>query len=124
MRVCGNCVLAWLFVGAAFGQNTEDVLRSKLTAVRYAPLAEMAMIQGDVRLAVNGGVITVLSGHPLLTPIAVSNAKGWGSVRTQSKLDLTYHFVIVGTAKSAPTVTTGKKGNALTRATAGSWGEN
>src|ERR1043165_9219941 len=99
MWVYGNCVLVWLFMGAAFGQNPEGVLRSKLTAIRYAPLAEMAMIQGDVRLGVNDGVITAVSGHPLLTPIAVASAKGLASVQTQSKLDLTYHFVIVNTAK-------------------------
>jgi len=28
-------------------------------------------IQGDIRLSVNTGVITVISGHPLLAPIYI-----------------------------------------------------
>jgi hypothetical protein len=61
-------------------------------------------------------VITAVSGHPLLTPIASASAKGLGSVQTPSKFDLTYHFVIVDTARSVPTITTVKRGNVLTRA--------
>jgi hypothetical protein len=109
-------VVACLLVGAAFAQTAEDVLKSKLTSVNYPPLAEMARIQGDVRLNLSGGVITVVSGHPLLAPIAVANAKAFGSVQSQTDVDVTYHFVFVDTTTSVPIVTTIKRGNAFERA--------
>jgi hypothetical protein len=112
----GTPLLACLLIGSAFGQTAEDVLRSKLTSARYTPLAEMARIEGDVHLVVNNGVITAISSHPLLTSIAIGSAKGFESVQTKSKLDLTYHFVLVNTVTSVPTATTVKKGNAFTRA--------
>jgi hypothetical protein len=90
-------------------------LRSTLTSVHYLPLAQQARIQGDVRLSVNTGVITVVSGHPLLAPTAVASAKAFGSVLRQTHLDVTYHFVLVDTT-SVPTVTTVKRGNAFDRA--------
>ncbi len=116
MQLSGISIAACLFVGSVFAQGAEDVLKSKLTGVRYAPLAEQARIQGDVRLNVNNGVITVVSGHPLLAPIAVASAKGLGPVEGGTNLDLTYHFVLVDTSKSVPTVTTVNRGNAFERA--------
>jgi hypothetical protein len=109
-------VAASLLAAAAFAQTTEDVLRSKLTSVHYAPLAEQARIQGDVRLRLNSGVVTLVSGHPLLAPIAVESARALGSIQSEVSLDLTYHFVLVDTAKSVPTLTTVKRGNAFERA--------
>src|SRR5215469_5811715 len=108
--------VACLLAAAAFAQTAEEGLRSTITAVRYAPLAEQARIQGDVHLNLNGGVVTLLSGHPLLTPIAVESAKAFGSIQGQTNVDVTYHFVIVDTVTSVPTVTTVKKGNAFGRA--------
>jgi len=105
--------VAFLLVGTVFAQTTEGVLRSRLTSVHYAPLAEQARIQGDVRLRLNSGVVTLISGHPLLAPIAVESAKALGSIQN---LDVTYHFVIVDTAKSVPTSTIVKRGNAFERA--------
>ena len=84
--------------------------------VHYSPLAEQARIQGDVRLRVNSGVVALVSGHPLLAPLAIENAKTFGPVPGQSNLDVTYHFVIAGTAISVPTSKTVKRGNALERA--------
>ena len=73
--------------------------------------------QGDVRLGVNSGVVTLVSGHPLLAEVAIENAKTLGSIEGQTKLDITYHFVIVDTnAYNVPTVTIVKRGNALERA--------
>jgi hypothetical protein len=109
-------VAASLLAAAAFAQTTEDVLRSKLTSVHYARLAEQARIQGDVRLRLNSGVVTLVSGHPLLAPIAVESARALGSIQSEANLDLTYHFVLVDTAKSVPTSTTVKRGNAFERA--------
>jgi hypothetical protein len=100
----------------AFAQTAEDALKSKLTSVHYIPLAERARIQGDVRLNLNNGLITVVSGHPLLAPIAVESAKAVGSIQSQSRLDLTYHFVLVDTATIVPTSTTVKRGNSFERA--------
>jgi hypothetical protein len=65
----GTFIVANLLASVVFGQTAEDVLKSKLTSVHYARLAEMARIQGDVRLKLNNGLITVISGHPLLAPL-------------------------------------------------------
>jgi hypothetical protein len=109
--------VACLLVAAAFAQTAEEGLRSRITTVRYAPLAEQARIQGDVHLNLNSGVVTLLSGHPLLTPMAVESAKAFGSIPGQTDVDVTYHFVIVDTAPNVPTSTTVKRGDAFERAT-------
>ena len=95
----------YLLVGAAFGQTAEDGLRSKVMSVHYASLAEHARIQGDVRLSVNSGVVTLVSGHPLLVPVAVASARAFGSIQSQTNVDVMYHFILVDTVKSVPTVT-------------------
>jgi hypothetical protein len=105
----------YLLVGSVFAQTAEDAFRSKLTSVHYAPLAQQARIQGDVRLSLNRGIVTLVSGHPLLAPIAVASAKAFG-LMPQTNFDVTYHFVLVDTATSVPTVTTVKRGNAFERA--------
>jgi len=116
MRLIGTSILTWLLAGAAFAQTAEDALKSNLTSVSYSSLAESARIQGDVRLMLHDGVITVVSGHPLLTPFALAGVKGFGSAQSQMNLDVTYHFVLVDTARSVPTVETVKRGNAFERA--------
>jgi hypothetical protein len=116
MQVRKTCTVGCLLVWVAFAQ-TEGGLRSKVATVHYPPLAEAARIQGDVRLEANSGVVTLVSGHPLLAPLAIDNAKTLGSIQGQTKLGMTYHFVFVDTnAYNVPTLTTVKRGNALERA--------
>ena len=110
-----TCTIGCLLVCAALGQ-TEGGLKARAATVRYPPLAEQARIQGDVRLEATSGVVTLVSGHPLFAPTAINNAKTLGSLQGQSKLELTYHFVIVDTAYSVPTSTIVKRGNAFERA--------
>ncbi len=74
MRFRRLFVVVFVLVGAASAQTPEDELRSEIKAVRYAPLAEQARIQGDVHLNVKSGVVTLFSGHPILAPIAVESA--------------------------------------------------
>jgi hypothetical protein len=90
------------------------VLKSQIATARYAPLAEAARIQGGVHLKLNSGVVTVLSGHPLLAPIAVESAKAFGPVQGRTELDVTYHFVLVDTSVRTSTIV--KRGNSLERA--------
>jgi hypothetical protein len=103
-----------LVVWAASAQTPEDRLRSKIEAVHYAPLAEQARIQGDVHLNVKSGMVTLLSGHPILAPIAVESAKACGSIQGKTDLGMTYHFVLVDTATNVPI--TVPRGNAFERA--------
>jgi hypothetical protein len=105
--------VTFLVVGAALAQTTEDGLRSQIASVRYAPLAAQARIQGDVHLRLNSGVVTVLSGHPLLAPIAVASAKAFGPAQGGTELDVTYHFVLVDTVLTSTII---KRGNAIERA--------
>src|SRR5215475_11773570 len=109
-------VIALLPVWAAVAQIPEDELRSKISGVRYEPLAKNARIQGDVRLKLNSGVVTLVSGHPLLVPSAVENAKSFVSIRGEKEIGETYHFVLVDTTISVETSTTVKRGNAFERA--------
>ena len=114
MRYRRPFVVSLVLVGAASAQTREDALRSAIKAVRYVPLAEQARIQGDVHLSVKSGVVTILSGHPLLAPLAVESAKAFGSIQGKTDVDLTYHFVLVDTATDVPV--TVPRGNAFGRA--------
>lgn len=60
------------------------------------------------------GWSTLLSGHPILAPIAVESAKAFGSIQGKTDVDMTYHFVLVDTATS--TSITVPRGNAFERA--------
>jgi hypothetical protein len=116
MQLRKTCTIGCLIVCAALAQ-TEGGLGAKVATVQYPPLAETARIQGDVRIEANSGVVTFISGHPLLAPRAIDHAKTLGSIQGQTKLDITYHFVVVDTnAYNVPTSTTVKRGNVLERA--------
>jgi hypothetical protein len=116
MQLKKTCTIGCLLVSAALAQ-TEGGLKAKVATVHYPQLAEAARIQGDVRLEANSGVVTLVSGHPVLAPVAIDTAKTLGSIQGQTKLDITYHFVLVDTnAYNVPTLTTIKRGNAFERA--------
>jgi hypothetical protein len=88
--------LAVLFAGAALAQTPADELRSRIGSVRYPPLAEAARVQGDVHLSLKLGVVTLLSGPPLLVQTSVESAKALGSILGGADVDVTYHFVFAG----------------------------
>lgn len=106
-----------LLVHTAFTQPSDAQLRSKINNVRYPPLAEQARIQGDVHLKLNSGVATWLSGHPLLSRVAVDNIKSWESILEKADADVTYHFLLADTVTtSVPKPVTVKRGTAFERA--------
>jgi hypothetical protein len=109
-------VVALVLVGVSSGQTPEDALKSRIKAVHFPPLAEQARIQGDIHLSVKSGVVTLLSGHRLLAPIAIESAKAFGSIQDETDLELTYHFVFAETTTSVPTPIVVPKGNAFERA--------
>src|SRR5580704_3683050 len=88
--------LTVLFAVVAFAQTPTDELRSRIGSVLYPPLAKAARVQGDVRLRLNSGVVTVLSGPPLLVRTAVQSAQAFGSIPGEGDVDVTYHFVFAG----------------------------
>jgi hypothetical protein len=106
--------VAVLLASSALAQTPEDELRSQIKAVRYPPLAEQARIQGDVHLKLDSRAAQVLSGHPLLAPIAVESAKQFVSILGKAEIDVTFHFVFVDTTTSVRTSV--KRGNAFERA--------
>ncbi len=59
-------------------------------------------------------MVTILSGHPILSPIAVESAKAFGSIQGKTDVDMTYHFILVDTATNVPI--TVPRGNAFGRA--------
>ena len=114
MRFRNFFVTALVLARAASAQIPEDELRSTIKAVPYASLAAQARIQGDVHLNLKSGVVTILSGHPLLAPLAVSSAKALGSIQGKTDVDMTYHFVLVDATTNVPV--TVPRGNAFGRA--------
>ena len=107
--------VASVLVVAVSAQTLVDELRSKISAVHYNQLAEQARIQGDVHLSVKSGSVTLLSGHPLLAPVAVESAKALGSIQGKTEVELTYHFVFADTTTSVPASVTVPRGNAFER---------
>lgn len=116
MRSRRSLVVVLVLVGAASAQTLEDELRPEIKAVHYAPLAEQARIQGDVHLNVKSGAVTLLLGHPLLAAIAVESAESLRPIQGKTDFEMIYHFVLVDTAKSAPTSITVPRGNVFERA--------
>jgi hypothetical protein len=116
MQLRNAFIIVLVLAGAVSAQTAEDGLRSKIEPIHYAPLAEQARIQGDVHLSVNSGVVTLLAGHPLLARVAMESAEAFRSIQDETNLDVTYHFVIVDTAKGVPTSMTVPRGNVLERA--------
>src|SRR5579862_1476507 len=105
-----------LIVAPVLAQTSEDGLRPRIATIQYPPLCAMARIQGDVHLNLNSGVVTVLSGHPLLARTAADTAKELGLIQGKSELDVTYHFVLVDTTDVPTSVTVKRGGDALERA--------
>ncbi len=107
--------VASLVATAAIAQQPEDGLESRIAPIRYAPLAEQARIQGDVHLKLSSGIVTVISGHPLLTKTAEESAKAFGAFLGTTDVDVTYHFVLSETTISVPISKVVKRGNAFER---------
>lgn len=105
-----------LLVTVASAESLEDELWPKITATHYPPLAEIARIQGDVRLKFNSGAVTVLSGHPWLATTAAESSKEFSSILGPKDFEVTYHFVFADTAARVRTLRTIKRGNAYERA--------
>lgn len=103
-----------LLVALTFAQTPEERLNAKIADVRYPPLAKSVRVQGDVRLKLRSGVVSPISGHPLLVPTAVQNAKDVGLIQSESALEMTYHFLL-NVEAIVQTPITVKKGNAFER---------
>ena len=104
-----------LLAASGFAQKPPEEWQAEIARVRYAPLPEFARVEGDVRLQARGGLVTVLSGPPLLLQTALDSAKRLSSMAAGTDLYFAYHFSVVDTAITVPTVTTVKRGNALER---------
>jgi hypothetical protein len=109
-----STLAAFLLAGACLAQLPENDLQTAIRRIRYLPLAEVARVQGDVRLKSDAGTITVISGPPLLAQAAVGETKTFAQLLVNGSFDLTYHFGFVDTVRTVPIVR--KKGNAFERA--------
>jgi hypothetical protein len=98
---------------ATIAQDTSGLI-SKLEAVRFAPLARQARIQGDVRLRFGSGGVMVISGHPLLVQTAVGSLIEIGNI-SEREIEATYHFVIVDNTEVRITKRVVKRGNRFER---------
>jgi len=107
--------LASLVAVAAVAQRPEDGLESRIAQIRYAPLAEQARIQGDVHIKLSSGIVTIISGHPLLAKTAEESTKGFASFLGTTDVDVTYHFVFGETTISVLAPRVIERGNAFER---------
>jgi hypothetical protein len=114
MKAISAFTVALALASVGFAQNPEDALREKIAGVRYAPIAAAAQVQGDVRLRIDSGKVTFLSGPPLLAGTAIESAKAFGSTQGEANLDVTYHFALMKTAE-VPTSTIVRRGDAFDR---------
>jgi hypothetical protein len=106
-------VIALLVSLSASAQDTSG-LALQVEAVRFPSLARQARIQGDVRLRSGPDGVTVVSGHPLLTPTAVDSLKGMGKI-SEGIIEATYHFVFVDNTEIQVTTRIEKRGNRFER---------
>ncbi len=106
-------VAGLLIASIAVAQSPTDDLRSKVTSVRYPPLAQAALIEGDVHMILKSGEVTLISGPPLLVRTAPESAKSFGPVRGGVEVDVIYHFVFAKPTTPMPVMV--KRGNALER---------
>ena len=81
-------IIALILSGIAVAQGSDDELIAEISGVRYPPLAAAAQVRGDIRLHVNSGTVTLLSGHPLLAQTAVDSAKSLGSCKDKQNSTL------------------------------------
>jgi len=91
-------------------------MKSRIEAVHYVPLAEMARVQGDVRISHHSDSLTVVSGPPLLVPLARQTTASIVLLMGLEDSEFTYHFVL--TDSGTTTVVNSriiKRGNAFER---------
>ena len=100
-----------LFTGACLA-GSHDQLRQKVHEVHY-PSLPSGWIQGDVHLIVNGGMVNLLSGPPLLTRVAELGTESFAPLLGESQFYVIYHFELVFVDRMKRT--TIKKGNAFER---------
>ena len=125
MRFKGVPTIPLLLVASAFAQIPETDGVSKIAGIHYAPLAKTARIQGDIHLRFQSGVVTLVSGHPLLAQTALQNAKSFEWLSDKADVDLTYHFILIDATTSVPTLITVRRGNGLERGhITGIWAQN
>src|SRR5262249_30687829 len=92
----------------------DSKLASKIEAVRFPPLARQARIQGDIRLRSGPDGVTLVTGHPILAPVAVANLKELGKL-SEIEIEVIYHFVFAAEPDFRVTRLVVKKGNRFER---------
>lgn len=90
-----SLIAAVSWVSSIVAQTPSPELSARLRAIRYPPLAELARVQGDVRVHLESGEAAVVSGPPLLRATAIESAKTVASLGALNG-DLIYHFLIDG----------------------------
>lgn len=82
----------------ALTMTAQELVQPNLDGFEYPVLARSARIQGAVQFVVTSDGIRLLSGHPMLAPIAKNNLEKWAVPYTFStELRVTYNFGLTGT---------------------------
>lgn len=69
--------LVLFFALGAFAQSEEPKAVVNLDGLQYPRLAEIAVIQGDIRFAVETSGRRLVSGNPLLARAAEADSQTW-----------------------------------------------
>ena len=115
MRLRLALLLALIASPAMFGQIVDEQLRSIVSGIKYPPLAETARVMGAVKVAVNTGEVTVISGSPLFRQTAVDAANRIATLEDDYSADITVHFALAPVVTSSPVTVSVKRGNAFER---------
>jgi hypothetical protein len=115
MRLSCRAVLVFTLLASLemLAQDNSGVV-GKIESIRFSPLTRQAKIQGDVRLRSGPDGVRVISGHPLLTDIAVDSLKALGKI-SDGEVEATYHFVLIDNTETRLIHREEQRGNRFTR---------
>ena len=116
IRFAPILVAASLLAASLSGQSPADQIKSRIEGLQYVRLAEMARVQGDVRISHHSDTLSVISGSPLLVPLARQTTATLVSLMGLGDSEFIFHFILTdsGTMTVAnPRVV--KRGNAFER---------
>ena len=80
----------WVLCSVVTAANAQDRVRPDLEQLWYPSLARHARIEGQVQFVINSGVVQLVSGHPLLIPIAKANVEKWANQAMDTQVWVTY----------------------------------
>ena len=87
----------WLLAATFAAAQPPPELTTQIQQFRYPPLARSAAVQGIVTLSRSAIGVTLLRGHPLLSPAASKSTESFPPIPGHDTITVTWHFDLVAT---------------------------